>query len=128
MVCVVVFTDLFAPWSSCNPLCIQFKETSLTQKEMLSFPYACALEGVCADSSVSRRRSKTDNHLYRLQCFASSAYMVATSRSKREMTVKGWKMQMGKEKKKLKRKAILAVKADSLCTRIFTQELGLAGS
>lgn len=97
---------------------------------MLPFPYACALEGVCADSSVSRRRSKTDNHLYRLQCFTCSAYVVSTSRSKREMTVERWerKRKWDKEKKKLKRKAIPAVKADSLCTRIFTQELCLDGS
>lgn len=78
--CFLVFLTNFCAYSL---------ETSLTQREMLPFLYACALEGVCADSSVSRRRSKTDNHLYRLQCFACSAYMVATSRSKREMTAEG---------------------------------------
>lgn len=88
--CFLVFLTNFCAYSL---------ETSLTQREMLPFLYACALEGVCADSSVSRRRSKTDNHLYRLQCFACSAYMVATSRSKREMTAEGWKTQIGQGEK-----------------------------
>lgn len=79
---------------------------------MLAFLYACALEGVRADRHVSKRRSKTDNHLYRLQCFARSAYVVSVSRSEREMTVEGWRrnLRRDKEKRKLKRKDITAVK------------------
>lgn len=41
---------------------------------------------------------------------------------------RGGKCKWDKEKKKLRRKAILAVEADSLGTRIFTQERCLAGS
>ena len=97
---------------------------------MLDFLYACAVEGVCADRRVSKRRSKTDDHLYRLQRAARSAYVVSVSRSEREMTVEGWKRKRkrAKKKRKLKRKAIAAVKADPLSTGIFTQALYLDGS
>lgn len=85
---------------------------------------------VCADRGVGKRRSRTDNHLYRLPCVARSAYVVSASRSEREMAVEGWKRKSkrGKEKRKLKRKAVAAVRADPLSTGIFTEALYLDGS
>lgn len=97
---------------------------------MLAFLYACTLEGVCADRRVSKRRSKTDNSLYRLQCVAHSAYVVSVSRSERAMAGEGWKRKCkrDKEERKPRRMAIAAVKADPLSTGIFTQALYLDSS
>lgn len=81
---------------------------------MLSFLYAWALEGVCAERCVSETRSRTDSHLYRLQRVAPSAYVASVSRSEREMTVEGWKgkHKRDKGKRKLKRKAVAGARAD----------------
>lgn len=84
---------------------------------------------MCTDKHVSKR-SKTDNHLYRLQSVACSAYVVSESRSEREMTAEGWKRKSkgSKEKRELKRNAVAAVKAHPLSTGVFTQVLHLDSS
>lgn len=89
---------------------------------MLAFLYGCALKGVGAARRISR--------LYRLQRVACSACAVSVSRSERETTVEGWtrKRKRGEDKRQLKRKALTAVKADPLSTRIFTEALYLDGS
>lgn len=69
---------------------------------------------MCTDRCVSKRRSKTDSRLYRLQRVAPSAHVVSVSRSERVMRVEGWKRKhkRDKGKRKLKRKAIAGAKAD----------------
>lgn len=128
-VLAVVFTALFCPlvFLTRNLLHVQFEEASLTYRCLPS--YMPVHGAVCADRCVSKRRSKTGNHLYRLHCAARSAHVASVSRSEREMTAEGWKRKRkrNKEKRKLKRKAIAAVKADPSSTGMFTQASYLDG-
>jgi len=60
--------------------------------------YMCVRWEVCADRRVSKRRTKTDSHLYRLQRGACPAHIVPASRSERETTVEGWKRKSKRRK------------------------------
>lgn len=131
VVLVVEFTDLFAPWSSWHATFRAYSLKSQVQHRDRCFPSRMPVHWkVCVPTAVSAGGGVRQTTI----CTDCSASLVQPTWFLQADLKGKWqwrgerKRKWDKEKKKLKRKAVPAVKADSLCTRIFTQELCLDGS